>query len=80
MSDVLQVSFKGSPIRKRKDPIIAFPFPVAGLQDVKHANRFASKHKAWIRRGIVYDKHVERVARNSTRSGEPTKQIIAQVR
>ena len=59
MSDVLQVSFKGSPIRKRKDPVIAFPFPVAGLQDVKHAYRFASKHKAWIRRGVVYDKHVD---------------------
>jgi hypothetical protein len=33
MSDVLQVSFKGSPIRKRKDPVITFTFPLAGLQD-----------------------------------------------
>jgi hypothetical protein len=62
MSDVLQVSFEGSPIRKRKDPVITFTFPLAGLQDAKHAYRFASKHKAWIRRGIMYDKHVERVA------------------
>jgi hypothetical protein len=62
MSDVLQVSFKGSPIRKRKDPVITFTFPLAGLQDAKHAYRFASKHKAWVRRGVMYEKHVERVA------------------
>jgi hypothetical protein len=62
MSDVLQVSFEGSPIRKRKDPVITFTFPLAGLQDAKHAYRFASKHKAWVRRGVMYDKHVERVA------------------
>jgi hypothetical protein len=48
MSDVLQVSFKGGPIRKRKDPVITFTFPLAGLQDAKHAYRFASKHKAWM--------------------------------